>query len=395
MNYQFFLSLIGLSLATTLYAGGQNRQIMYLQDNFPYVAESDDEEETAAKQTKTTPSFFYYKFPENTKTVMGGINYLYWTLSEPALHYATVKTNPIPTETPIGTGFGAQTSQLGIIEQASFDWSSGARIFIGTHFKDTPWSLYSEYTIYQTSGTNQLQRPLSSYGYLTGMDMLQDTATPAQSSTSKTSFKYESFRLLVETGFNPLPPVMVVLGFGPKLSSYHQLWTVLFSPFTNNLGNIVASSGTSTYNQMSWKAWGVGLNVAGDVEFHFGKGFALGVGGSISPLVGQVKNRSYNTDSPIGSTANVPNPIELDISQKYTYRLMWESQLSPTFSWSFNTSSAAFRFTAGYEFNCFWNMNEIYRAGPTQGTVSTAKYPIYSNEPIYAHGLVGGLAIAF
>ncbi len=389
------LLLIGAMSSAAYLSAGTDPVLYFQEQSSSFVAQDDETTSNTDVAQPSSGNSYYYKFPDAKHNCYGGVNYLYWTVSEPGLYYATTKDFQLAGEEPITVDNTIETYELGTVQQASFDWRSGGRGFIGYQFDHTPWALYGEYTYFSSSGKQTVNRPDSLYGYLAGSSMVQVTDTPAAQAKSSISFQYQTTRILLEAAWHPLPEVMTTFGFGPKASWYKQYWTVRFLPFTSNFGSIDAATGTTTLNQYKNKAWGVGLNVASDVDFNLGCGFSLGVGGSLSPLVGQVYLRNQATKAGVGSSSVGVPPLEQYVVQKYTYRFIWEGQIATTLAWSYNTPWASTRVSLGYEFNSIWNINDQYRPGGTVSFAESAKFPNFQNEPIYLHGLVAGFSVGF
>lgn len=403
MKSTIFLSM---ALASSSLLVAETSPVLYFQEQNPSTQKveksstiADGPSSSNGDYSSDSPSTctcqFYYKFPDETHNWYIGLDYLYWTVYEPATYYATTKSYPLPGEAAYNQSQSVQYQEIGTVQEANFGWGSGGRGTLGYHFGSSPWTLLSDYTYFRTSKKQTVYRPDTIYGIINGLATTQITGIPTTQANTNAEFQYQTTRILLETSWSPTQMVKTTFGFGPKASWYNQYWTVRFLPLTASTGVMNAATGVTSLNQFKNKGWGVGLNVASDVDFNLGYGLSLGVGGSVSPLVGQTTFTDTGTMAGVGNLSVGGPGLRFLLERGYKYQFIWEAQLATNLAWSYSTSSFATRISLGYEFNCVANINHQYRPGGVQGFSDSGKFPSYNNANIYMHGLVANLGFGF
>lgn len=324
----------------------------------------------------------YYAFPDKEVRIYAAIDYLYWTVSEPGMFYATSThhqyLNQPVASPPVGSSAAYVTGQLGKIQKQTLGWSSGVRGTFGYQFKNTLWNLTADYTYFNTSNEIKLDRPNSPYGYISGMGMPQVTEIMVKQSESKTEFNYQNAKVLLGTPWRDFKPGRVQLLFGVHSTWIEQNWHVNFYPYINS-----PVPGQIQYNSRHNSSWGIGLNAMGKFDANLGKGFSFGVNGFVSALIGQqsLKAKAY--------TNPILNPYYgfSNYYQSPSYQFMSQLMLSPQIAWSRVLKKAAVRIEAAYEFNALLNMLDLYRDMNTYGDPQSGKNPVMQNNSLYLHGL--------
>lgn len=348
------------------------------------------------------PAHFYYTIFDKDHLIFLGINYLYWTVSEPGLHYALVKKNQIsPDETPVsltsGTGGGNPVTfppvtylAFGEVEKIGFSFSSGVRAEASYQFRHSPWNLSSEYSYFQTSKHDHIYRPDTSYGYLRGLNVFQYNTVIAQEASCSSFFNYQNARLLFGFSFNPLKQLIIDFRFGPQSTWIRQNLTANFVPYAAPQASLPGPS--TCFNTFENKAWGIGLYGVMGVEGHLGKGFSLGLDAGISGMSGQTKYHHSVFSNYATAGTYEPN---FDVYQKPEYQFMAQGMLKANIGYSYSFSSMAVRIDAAYEFNALINMLELYRIGDNSGFLYNTAYTNYQSTPIYLQGVNIKFGLAF
>jgi hypothetical protein len=332
---------------------------------------------------------WYYAFPDQQINVYAAIDYLYWTVSEPGMYYATTTSKPYPGEPPadfpVGvTSFGS--GQLGKIQNQTLGWSSGVRGAFGYQFKHNLWNLNADYTYYNNSKKTTLYRPSGPYGYISGMNMNQATGIMVQNSESNIHFNYQNAKLMLGTPWVSFKPGKLQLLFGAHATWIEQKWNVNFYPYEST---DPTNPAYQAYNSRHNSTWGVGLNATGKFDANLGRGFSFGVSGFVSALIGQQSLESQS------STTN-GNSAYSNYYQDPTYQFMSQLMLSPQIAWSRVLKKASIRIEAAYEFNALLNMLDLYRdnqdytADPQSGKSPTIQY-----NSLYLHGLTVRFSAGF
>jgi len=344
----------------------------------------------------------YWLFPDQDHQSLVSLEYLFWTVSEPGLYFASTKRNAVPglAETPATPPQGDSSPtvyQMGEIHNAHFGWSSGFRLLGGHQFKNTPWFVAAEYTYYKTSDSSTIHRPSTTYGYLTGMDTLQETQTLADKASSHTHLRYDHLQALFGTALNPIPALKVTFSMGASATWLDQVWKVKFTP---NPTSYTQDSTTYTGNYaLDYKkdhTWGFGLITGLGGDAHLGQGMSLGVNTAISGLVGQTSDRSRGQLTPLNSLSFIStDTTEFNIYQSPEYRFMGQIMLNTRLGWSRSYNHFAARVELGYEFNALINMLDIYREGDSNTGLQTGKAPSFSSIPIYLHGMTLRVGFGF
>lgn len=333
----------------------------------------------------------YYAFPDKEVRIYAAIDYLYWTVSEPGMFYATTTQTQYPGEPPVNFPVGSSgayvSGQLGKIQKQTLGWSSGVRGTLGYQFKNTLWNLTADYTYFNTSNEIKLDRPNSPYGYISGMSMAQVTKIMVQQSESKTEFNYQNAKVLLGTPWRDFKPGRVQLLFGVHSTWIEQNWHVNFYPYIDP-----SFPSQIQYNSRHNSSWGIGLNAMGKFDANLGKGFSFGVNGFVSGLIGQqsLKAKAY-TDPILG-----PNPYYgSNYYQSPSYQFMSQLMLSPQIAWSRILKKAAVRIEAAYEFNALLNMLDLYRDMNSYEDPQSGKNPVMQNNSLYLHGLTVRFSAGF
>jgi hypothetical protein len=328
------------------------------------------------------PIKWYYAFPDKEIRLYTAIDYLYWTVSEPGMFYATTASQQYPGQSPavLPAGTYYESGQLGKIEKQSFGWSSGVRGTIGYQFKHNLWNLTADYTYFDIGEKNTIYRPDSLFGYLSGMNMWQVTEEMADYAASSITLNYQNAKLMLGTPWRNFKVAKVQLLFGAHATWLKQDWHVNFHPL---------EFGAINYNFRENKTWGVGFNAMGKFDADLGKGFSFGINGFAAALIGQQSlNASAYTDPQWNSGYGWEN-----FYQSPTYQFMSQFMISPQIAWSRVLKKAAIRIEAAYEFNALVNMLDIYRdrllpfePAPANAP-QFAKLPSIQNNNLYLHGL--------
>ena len=351
-----------------------------------------------APKTKSINHPYYTSF-EKQNPIYVSLSYLYWTVSEPGLHYAVTKKDKTNEQETVGAtanlGQGCTVNNsyvfypFGQIKKTHFEFSSGVRAEASYQFKHAPWNLASEYTYFQTSASQTINRPSTEYGYLRGLNVYQQNFVIAEQAVSKNLLNYQNGKLLFAVAWNPLKELLVNFKFGPQATWLKQTLNYNFYPaqVTNPLHGPF-----TCLNTMENRAWGVGLFTGIGVDGHLGAGFSLGFDAGISGMSGQARFHNFSTsDNPI-----LDNYEDFfNIYQKPSYQFMGQGMLKGTLGYSYCFNSIALRLEASYEFNALLNMIDMYRIGDKSGKLKNDIGTNYQSNSVYLQGVNIKLGLGF
>lgn len=246
---------------------------------------------------------------------------------------------------------------IGEYKSASFDWSSGVRIGLGYTVVRDAWNFLGQYTYYQTSGSDKVNRPADQTLYL------QETVRDVNLSTngvdvvrSHTHFRYQVADLLLSRRF--LPACQIIFNFftGATGAWIREDWKVTGSDI-NSSPNV----STSTYN--NWNFRGGGIRAGLDVDWHMGSGFSLFNKGSFAAVIGSYENRRKTTLNPAGISVG-PNPTLAPSIRHTSEDETWvvpHTQLEFGINWRHRFCTWAMMLQAGFEINTWYDLHQFHQ----------------------------------
>lgn len=322
----------------------------------------------------------HYATPDQTDNVSIELDFLWWNVAQNSLEYAASKNYQTA-----GTGETAEsgTGTMGVqgnIENASFGWEPGVRAALAYTFKGTPWFIAGDWTFLESASYQNLNAPAGTFAYLNGFNIGQQTQTRALSANSSLNFHYNLARLLLGTGWNIKKRLYFSLFVAPQASWIQERWLV----------NFIGTATSENYSK--WRYQGYGMGVGTKTDFYLGRGFSVDLGGSVAGQYGahdlHLLLNVFNGDGTLRTNLVTANA-------NGNRRFLWTTQIATHLDWAFRTDRASTILSLGYEMNGLYNINEQYRVNILTTFNDNSKTALYSDEPIFLHGLVASLTIGF
>lgn len=324
-------------------------------------------------QPKSPPPFDADLFRKEAQVVSGHVEFLYWTVEEGALDYALTMQHP---------NWGSSTSYAqGELQEGSFNWDPGVRLSLSYFRAPKEWEVKGSYTRLTSRGYDSVSKPGASGEYLTGT-WPQITTAPLSSATSQLHLNYNVFDLTIDRYFIPNPHLRLRLLGGFTVAWMEQDWRVIYSDAVQRSTNI--------HNQ--WKFVGGGLKMGLMFDWYWTTDVYMTGYGFTGILMGNYQNLSHQTVNfqPTGDD----NPeIPLRDLTLNTTRPAYTAQFGFGPSWQKSYTQCRVEVFAGYEFNVWMNLQEVYHS--TGGSATATKETWINSSMMALQGLTTRLTVDF
>lgn len=320
---------------------------------------------------------------QRCKRIVADVEFLYWSVEEGALDYAIVMENRgwAPAADPLNYANGK-------MQRASYDWDPGVRVSIGYYNAPKFWELFAEYTYYSGRGSDSASAPSGAGLFLNGtFPQLSDNIVdniPLASAKSSIDLTYQLADIAVARIFDPNPHLRIRMYAGITSSFIDQDWDVTYTDTSNNE--------TKIKNDWCYTAGGFRAGVATD--WWWGCNFYISGKASLAGFLGKYENKAEQTTNYIPSS-----PSGFDINAKVRdlkyedYRFAQQFQFVFGPSWQQLGKCVDVEVFAGYEFNGWFNLQEVYRS--TNGLALAAKETWLNTGALALHGLTVRLSLGF
>ncbi len=287
---------------------------------------------------------------------------LYWKVQENPLDYAIRMKSPAWGPSP--------AFAKGRYKTTEFDWSPGFRLALGWYNQPRLWEILWQYTWLFTEGSNHGNKPKADNDFIVAT-WNEMTPSPLKKAESDIHFHYNLADMIISRVFDTNPHLRMRMMAGITTTWMNQLWKVHYSDFNHNEDKI----------KNHWRFFGTGLRVGVSADWFFSGYFYLIGKATFATLVGSYRNKAHQT-----TTFNENNPsnnthIPIRDATYLSPRFAFHNQflLGTTYSRIFcNWTFEAF---AGYEFNIWLNLHEVFR--------SSQSAPGDPKETHIANGIVG------
>ncbi len=282
---------------------------------------------------KTPPPFDADLFRRNEQVYSFHGDFLFWSVQEGALDYALSMTTP--------SGL-TQSYALGDFKHATFYGEPGFRI-AGVFFRAPKyWEFWTQYTRLTSRGENTASTPGVDHQYLTGT-WPQIFTSPLATATSSIHLNYNVADLLITRVFFPNPHLRLRLVGGGSAAWMSQFWKILY---TDNLG-----AETKIGNR--WSFLGGGLRAGTIFDWYWFMDLYMTGSVSFAGLLGTYNNSAFQTETSLGTVRDAHfNDMRPAI--------MGQFSIGPSYQKNFK--NRRFELFAGYEWNSWFNIQEIFRS---------------------------------
>ena len=299
--------------------------------------------------------------------------FIYWSCDEGALDYALTMNGP---------AWGPNNNYAqGDFKIANYPWDPGFRVSLSYFNAPKFWEISGQYTWLHIEGSDQASNPAEDDRYLTAT-WAQVIPSPLTSAKSHIHLNHKLGDLTVARIFHPNPHLKLRLLMGIPLAYFYQKWKIDYQNANDN----------TTQTSLKWKFFGPGLQIGVKGDWFWGNNFYLIGKISTALFIGRYKNYSYQkTNYAPTSEYNTETPFR---NAKYKhYRPAYVTQYLIGPSWQKNFTKNRMELFAGYEFNAWFNLHEVFRSG--HGNRSAAKETFINRELLILHGLTARLSIDF
>lgn len=272
------------------------------------------------------------------------LEFLYWTVDEGALEYAIRNKSAAWGPTP--------AFAKGHYKLATFDWAPGLRLAAGYYNSPKYWEMIGQYTWIYVSGSNQVHSPSTPNEFIEAT-WNEFTPTPLAKAKSHIDLHYHVGDALVTRVFDPNPHLRMRIMGGLTTAWIEQRWKVHYSNATNH-DNI----------KNHWKYFAGGLRAGFSVDWFWGYRFYLAGKTTFATLIGSYKNRvsQKTTFAPTGAD-DVNIPVRNILYEDHRFAFHAQMLVGPSYQQAFNCFDL--EIFAGYEFNVWMNLQEVYRSAQT------------------------------
>lgn len=293
------------------------------------------------------------------------VDFLFWRAQEGALDYALEMKNPAPTP----------CFAEGDFQNATFSGDPGFRVAASFFRAPKYWEVWGIYTRMTSRGSNSASKPDAASEFLTGTwpQIFTDPVTHAHSDIH---VNYNVADLLFDRVFFPNPHLRLRLIGGGSAAWMDQFWKILY----------VDEAGDQTKIGNRWKFIGGGLKAGALFDWYwFGDIYMVG-GTTFGAFLGSYHNKAFQT-----STASTPSVVRDAHFQDIRPSFTTQFYVGP--SYEKNVGCSRLEFFVGYEFNAWFNLQEVYRS--TSGAPQVAK-ETWMNTGLFAlQGLTARLTVDF
>lgn len=298
--------------------------------------------------------------------------FLYWTVNEGATDYALRMNQPAwgPTE-----AFAKGTYKI-----ADYNWCPGFRVAVTWYNAPRFWETWGQYTWLYASGHQTAHKPSADNLFLNSTWGII-TSSPLAEASSNLSLHYQLADLLVARVFDPNPHLRLKLFGGATLGYIQQKWKLRYENF--------ALESDQIHNH--WRYLGGGIRFGLCVDWFWTHRFYFTGKTSFATLMGNYVNHSsqHTTANPTG----LNNP-ELSVRSPdwEDYRFAFHAQFLLGPSWQRPFECWSIEVFAGYEFNVWLNIDEVYRSsqsGPSNTKETWINYGVFGLQGLTARLTIG------
>jgi hypothetical protein len=294
------------------------------------------------------------------RQVFVNAEFLYWTVQEGALDFALKMRQPAFGPTP---AFATGSYKIG-----KYDWRPGMRVSIGWYNEPKYWEVLAQYTWLYDKGVNHAHKPKEEDLFLNSTWGIM-TSPPLESATSHLGFHYHVGDALVARVFDPNPHFRFRLVGGITTAYIKQKWRIAYD---NGIDHDLLKN--------QWRYWAAGLRLGMTLDWFWTSHIYFSGKTSIATLLGGYKNIAVQTTTANPGGVNNPSlPIRHPRYHDHRFAFHVQFLLGP--SWQQIFDCWAFELFAGYEFNLWLNLQEVFR--------STQSGPSFPKETWMANGLLG------
>ncbi len=305
--------------------------------------------------------------------------FLYWRVNEGATDFA-LKSKHAAWSTV------QDTYAIGHFKNADFDWSPGFRVSVGYFNAPRYWDMMLQYTSLHVGGEKVVHAPHSSSHFLIGTWIEPDfktdnTAVPLHRAKSGMDFHYHVLDWLFARRFQTNPHFRLNLFGGLTSAFLRQVWKVHYTDLQNNHSKI----------RNSWDFAGIGMRIGARVDWYLGWDLYLTGLTSAALISGFYENKAHQkTHAPV---AGADNSRPFRNTHFNDTRLAGTAQLLAGFSWQKAYQSVRTDFFAGYEFNYWSNLHEVYRS--SRAGAGAGKDTFINHSNIALQGLTARASLDF
>ncbi|NGX39361.1 MAG: hypothetical protein KR126chlam1_00687 [Chlamydiae bacterium] len=304
-------------------------------------------------------------FVEQSQLFLTG-EFLYWTVEEGAVDYAIRMNKETPAQ---------KTAPIGDYKSADFEFDPGFRVSLGWYNCPKYWELTGQYTWLKSKGSDSASKPDDPNLFLNPTWSTFPNTAPYVKAESSIELKYQLGDLYVARVFDPNPHLRMRFIGGLTVAVIEQDWD--FS-YTNE------AEGVDRYKN-EWCFTGGGVRLGTTIDWFWGYGFYLTGRVTVASLVGSYENKANQTNFD-GECIRAGKFEETRFSF-HTQFLLGPSWQCPCDCWSFELF-------AGYEFNSWFNLHEVYRI-PSINPQDDPKPTILNRSLLGMHGLTVRLTLGF
>ncbi len=322
---------------------------------------------TETYSKKNPPPFDADLFRRDNQVYSFHGDFLFWSVQEGALDYALSMTSP--STAPLSYA-------MGNFQNATFYGEPGFRI-AGVFFRAPKyWEFWMQYTRLSSQGANSATAPGVANQYLTGT-WPQIFINPVATANSYIHLNYNVADLLITRVFFPNPHLRLRLVGGGVAAWMSQFWKVLYA---DGLG-----SQTKIGNR--WSYLGGGLRVGTMFDWYWFMDVYMTGSATFAGLLGTYNNTAFQTSNATGTELAVRDTSFNDMRPAIT------GQFTIGPSYQKNFKATRFEIFAGYEWNSWFNLQEIFRS--TGGTASSAKETWLNTGNLTLQGLTTRASLDF
>lgn len=305
--------------------------------------------------------------------------FLYWLVNEGAVDYAVKMDRPAWSTTQ-------NTYAVGDYHNAHFDWAPGFRINFGHFNAPHYWDVFLQYTYVPASGAKKVHAPKEGNEFLNGTWIQPDVNTgnppaPLSHASSNIDLQYNVLDLLFTRRFHTNPHLRINVFGGLTSALIFQKMKVSYEDINDQ----------HTHINNRWRFEGVGLRLGLKVDWFMGYDLYLTGLASSGILSGWYKNSAYQKTDATIPNANSSRPIR--DTEFHDNRLTYTTQFLAGPSWQKAFTHIRTEVFAGYEFNIWTNLHEIYRSGFAPATA--AKETFINNSNVSLQGLTVRVNVDF
>jgi hypothetical protein len=304
-------------------------------------------------------------FKKDTTASFINAEFLYWLVNEGSLDYAIGMEGKAWSDSQ-------NTYAVGDFKNASFDWSPGLRIsggyFKAPHF----WDVIAQFTYLPSFGENKAHAPHETDEFLNGTWIQPDAQTssaalPLKHAHSRIKLDYYAFDFLFSRRFHTNEHLRINLVGGLTSALFDQDWKVFYKDIENQHAKI----------KNSWRFEGLGLRMGLKIDWYMGWNIYLTGTASSALLSGWYKNKAYEKTNAL--VPDTDNSRPLHNTEYHDNRLVFNGQMMLGPSWQKAFVKNRVEVVAGYEFNIWTNMHQIYRSSASAATAAKETYINDSN----------------